>query len=128
MSDVSYVRTEMLGEQPAPASTVGAVGWIRANFFSSVPNTILTIVALFLVYVILSGLLPWIFLGVWNADSLSECREIFAARYGDGIEYACWGVIKDRWQQIIFGFYSTAQYWRPLRGWARDGSSRSRGT
>jgi len=123
MSDVSYVRTEMLGEQPAPASTVGAVGWIRANFFSSVPNTILTIVALFLVYVILSGLLPWIFLGVWNADSLSECREIFAARYGDGIEYACWGVIKDRWQQIIFGFYSTDQYWRPLLGWALIGVS-----
>ncbi len=112
----SYVRTKMEEPQPAPASTVGIIGWARANLFSSIPNTILTIVALFLLFRLLSGMIPWIFLGVWNADSLVECRAIFAERYGEGVEYACWAVIADRWDQIIFGFYSADQYWRPILG------------
>lgn len=115
-NQMGYVRSEMLDEQAPPTSTVGVQGWIKDNLFSSVGNSILTLVALFLVYTILSGMLPWIFLGVWHAESLSECREIFAQRYSDGTEYACWAVIKARWHQIIFGYYSSDQYWRPILG------------
>ncbi|MCV6594751.1 MAG: amino acid ABC transporter permease [Silicimonas sp.] len=118
--DISYVRTEMLGEKPPPASSVGAVHWLKENLFSSVGNTILTIVALYFVYVVLSGAIPWIFLGIWNAGSLSECREIFAERYGDATEYACWAVIRDRWDQLIFGYsfgnLHEGLWWRPLLG------------
>ena len=38
MSDISYVRTEMLGEKPPPASSVGIQGWAKENLFSSVGN------------------------------------------------------------------------------------------
>ena len=114
--EIAYVRSEMLGEQAPPASTVGIQGWVKDNLFSSVSNSILTVVAAYVIYVILSGILPWIFLGIWNAESLSECREIFAQRYGDGTEYACWAVIKARWHQIIFGYYAAEQYWRPILG------------
>ena len=116
MTDISYVRTEMLGEKPPPASSVGIQGWMKENLFSSVGNTILTVVSVVLIYMILSGILPWIFRGVWNADSLTHCREIFAAMYEDGREYACWAVISDRWHQIIFGYYAPEQYWRPILG------------
>jgi general L-amino acid transport system permease protein len=112
--EIAYVRTEMLDEKAPPASIVGVQGWIKDNLFSSIGNSILTVVAVFIIYVVLSGILPWIFLGVWNAGSLSECREIFAQRYGDGTEYACWAVVKARWHQIIFGYYATEQYWRPI--------------
>ncbi|MDA8585905.1 amino acid ABC transporter permease [Rhodobacteraceae bacterium] len=114
--EIAFVRSEMLGEKPPPASIVGVQGWIKDNLFSSVSNSILTVVALYLVFVILSGILPWIFLGIWNAESLAECREIFAERYGDGTEYACWAVVKARWHQIVFGYYSPDQYWRPILG------------
>ncbi len=114
--EFAYVRTEMLDEKAPPASIVGVQGWIKENLFSSVGNSILTVVAVFVIYTVLSGALPWIFLGVWNADSLSHCREIFAERYGPDIEYACWAVIKDRWHQIIFGYYAKSQYWRPILG------------
>lgn len=113
---MSYVRTEMEEQMPAPASTVGVVGWARANLFSSIPNAILTVVALFLLWRLLSGIIPWVFLGVWDASSLAECRAIFAERYPDGQQYACWAVIADRWDQIIFGYYSADQYWRPILG------------
>ncbi len=112
--EVAYVRSEMLGEKAPPASIVGVQGWVKDNLFSSVGNSILTIVAVYLIYVILSGVLPWVFLGIWNAGSLTECREIFAQRYGDDTEYACWAVISARWHQIIFGYYSADQYWRPI--------------
>lgn len=120
---VAYVRTEMQEPQPAPTTTVGFLGWARANFFSSVPNTILTLVALYLIWSLLSALIPWAFFGVWDADSLVACREIFAARYEDGREYACWAVVRDRWDQIIFGYYSADQYWRPILGWILIGVS-----
>ena len=123
MADMSYVRTEMLGEKSPPPSTVGVLGWLRANLFSSVSNTVLTIVSLYVIVSVFSNILPWIFNGVWNASSLTECREIFAERYGEGVEFGCWAVIADRWDQIIFGFYSADQYWRPILGWIMIGVS-----
>ncbi|MEL7027585.1 MAG: amino acid ABC transporter permease, partial [Pseudomonadota bacterium] len=123
MTEHAFVRTEMLEAQAAPASTVGPIKWLRDNLFSSPINAVLTLLSIFLVYYILSGMIPWIFRGIWNADSLRECRAIFAERYGEGVEYACWAVIKDRWDQIIFGFYSADQYWRPILGWILIGVS-----
>lgn len=120
---LSYVRTEMEEPQPAPVSTVGFVGWMRGNLFSSITNTILTLVAAYLLIRLLVAIVPWIVLGVWDASSLSECREIFAARYPDGQQYACWAVIVDRWDQIIFGFYGSDQFWRPILGWILIGVS-----
>ena len=114
--EIAYVRTEMLDEKAPPASSVGIRGWIKENLFSSVGNSILTVISVFFIYMVLSGILPWVFLGIWNADSLSHCREIFAERYGDGVEYACWAVIRDRWHQIIFGYFAPSQYWRPILG------------
>lgn len=48
--------------QPAqrpPTSEVGVVGWLRANFFSSIGNTILTLLTLLLVYYAGGSLLRW---------------------------------------------------------------------
>ncbi len=105
MSDVSFVRTEMLPEQAPPASEVGVLGWIKHNLFSSWLNAILTIVSLVFIYYVLSNILSWTFESVWNANSLSECREIMMATWGDTHGHACWGVIKDRWLQLLYGFY-----------------------
>lgn len=114
MSDVSFVRTEMLPEQAPPASEVGALGWVKHNLFSSWFNTILTVVSLYAIYYVLSGVLPWIFQSVWNADSLNECREIMMATWGSTHGHACWAVINDRWLQLLFGFYPSHLYWRPI--------------
>ncbi len=104
MSDVSFVRTEMLPEQAPPASEVGLLGWVKHNLFSSWFNSILTLVSLYAIYYVLAGVLPWIFQSVWNADSLNECREIMMANWGSTHGHACWAVINDRWLQLLFGF------------------------
>ena len=114
MSDSFFVRKEMLDEQTPPASTVGVIGWLRANLFSSWFNTLLTLVSIYLVWYVLSGVLPWVFLSVWNAESLTECREIAHRVWNEGREHACWAVINERWTQLLFGFYPSELYWRPI--------------
>ncbi|MCE8537629.1 amino acid ABC transporter permease [Ruegeria pomeroyi] len=117
MSDIGFVRTEMLPEREPPASTVGALGWARANLFSNWFNSILTLASLYAIYAILAAILPWVFSPTWNGTSLNNCREILTAAgsVGDhGTSGACWGVIRERWIQLLFGFYPSELYWRPI--------------
>jgi len=115
MSDntVSYVRTEMLSEQSPPSSSAGVVGWLRANLFPDVFSSILSIIALFAVYSVLSFLIPWVFGGVWNANSQWECREVLEEIHGELVDRACWGVIHERFWQLMYGFFPNDIYWRP---------------
>ncbi len=113
MSDLSYVRTELLPEQDPPLSEVGVIGWLRANLFSGWFNSILTFVSLVLIYLLLAAILPWLWSPTWNAGSLAECREIIA-ELGKEHGGACYGVIRERWPQLLFGFYPDAERWRPI--------------
>jgi len=114
MSDFAFSRTEMLAEQAPPASTVGLIGWMRKNLFSGWINSAMTIISLLAVYFFLAGILPWIFSPTWNGTSLSNCREILATADGGHGEGACWGVIRDRWPQLLRGFYPAELVWRPI--------------
>ena len=122
MTDISYVRTEMLPEQAPPATSVGAIGWLRANLFSGWFNSVLTVVALAFIFLVFSIMLPWLWSPTWNAGSLNECREILREMTPEGhVVGACWGVINERWEQLMFGFYpngseeGTADLrWRPV--------------
>ena len=119
---VAYVRDTMLPEQAPPATTVGFIGWMKQNLFSSVGNSILTVIAIAFVYYILSIVVPWSISPTWNATSLNECREILHGLGREGhFAGACWGVINERWEQLIFGFYPNGSEegisdlrWRPV--------------
>jgi general L-amino acid transport system permease protein len=106
---ISYVRDTMLGQQEPPVTERGIVKWLRENLFSSVLNSILTLLALAVVVYIATSLGPWLLNSIWNADSLRECRAIL-----DGAPGACFAVITDRWHQLLFGFYPPEHYWRPV--------------
>ncbi|PJE31740.1 L-glutamine ABC transporter membrane protein /L-glutamate ABC transporter membrane protein /L-aspartate ABC transporter membrane protein /L-asparagine ABC transporter membrane protein [Pseudooceanicola antarcticus] len=106
---VLFVRETMLEQQEPPSSIVGPVGWARSNLFNGWKNSLLTVLSLAFVFYLLSGLLPWFFSPTWYSTSLTECREILA-----GHEGACWGVIRERWLQLLFGFYPSELYWRPI--------------
>ena len=113
MSDTSFVRTEMLPEQAPPATSIGVVGWIRANLFPNATNSILTVLALAFIVYVLAGLIPWVFQSESGYDSLSNCREVFFIEYGKTHGHACWSVISERWVQLLYGFYPADSYWRP---------------
>ncbi|RGP38810.1 amino acid ABC transporter permease [Pseudotabrizicola alkalilacus] len=117
-STSTFVRTEMLPEQSPPLTEAGAVKWVRENLFSSVLNGILTVLGVAVVAYIIVGIAPWLSRSVWNAGSLSECRQIIAATWGEGVTGACWAVIRERWPQYLFGFYPSHLYWRPVLAFA----------
>ncbi|MBS0125630.1 amino acid ABC transporter permease [Thetidibacter halocola] len=109
-ASLAFVRDTMLPEQPPPASETGIIKWVRANLFPDVLNSILTIVALYLIIKIVVGAWPWFANGMWATSSLAECREILQGTTG-----ACFSVLTERWNQLLFGFtYPNDQYWRPI--------------
>ena len=112
---VGYVRKVMLDEQPAPLTAAGPVGWVKKNLFDGFWNSLLTVVSVVAIFSIIAGILPWMRSPTWDAGSLTECREILAALGRDGHGGgACWGVIRERWLQLLFGFYPPELYWRPI--------------
>ncbi|SHI57705.1 amino acid ABC transporter permease [Wenxinia saemankumensis] len=106
---VPYVRESMLPQAEPPVAERGVVKWIRENLVSSWLNAILTLVSLYIIWWVVSHVWGWFAGSVWNAGSLTECREILA-----GEEGACFAVIAERWNQLVFGFYPPELYWRPL--------------
>lgn len=113
---VAYVRDTMLPPSAPPAADRGVIKWMRENLFSSWLNVILTVFGLLVMWSLLSGIVPWFWHSVWNASSLSECRDIRDALYGteEEVSSACMAVISERWNQLMFGFYPQDLYWRPV--------------
>ena len=60
---------------PAPPGTTGAVGWARKNLFSSIPNAILALGALYLTWLLLAWGWSWIVAdSVISGDDQTICR------------------------------------------------------
>ena len=113
-SNVAFVRTEPVPAAAPPSNASGPVKWLKDNLFDGVGNSILTVLAFLAIYFILSRTMPWILNGIWDAPTLSACREIL-----DGATGACFAVISERWNQLLFGFkYPSELYWRPALAFA----------
>ncbi len=90
---------------PPPASLVGPLAWLRQNLFSSIGNTVLTILGLLLIYAILKPFLDWaIFSAVWSGPDGSVCRV-----EGTG---ACWPFVFAKFGQFMYGRFPDAERWR----------------
>ncbi|MDG2453708.1 MAG: amino acid ABC transporter permease [Paracoccaceae bacterium] len=111
---VAFVRTEDVPPAPPPANATGPVKWIKDNLFATPANSVLTVIALLVIYMVLSGTLPWVFNGIWDSPSLAVCREMLNGESG-----ACFAVLTERWNQLLFGFkYPSDLYWRPALAFA----------
>ena len=111
---VGFTRNDMLPPLAPPVTERGAVKWMRENLFSTPLNIALTVLGGVIIYWLVISALPWWLNSVWNAGSLSECRQIVEANAGPGATGACWAMIRERWHQFLFGFYPPAEYWRPV--------------
>ncbi len=102
---LAYIRRE---EEPVlvpPRGEVGAVGWMRANLFSSVTNTILTLLGILLVVWIVPPIIRWAFIdAVWVGDGREAC-----IAPGTG---ACWAFVEAKFAQFMYGRYPIDERWR----------------
>lgn len=100
-------------DQPPPVTESGIIGWLRHNLFSSWWDTLLTLVAIYLVYLILPPILSWaIFDADWNflpSVISGEKAPQFADCTSGG---ACWIFIRARFGQFFYGFYPDGERWR----------------
>jgi general L-amino acid transport system permease protein len=104
-NSLAYVRTEEAPLLAPPANMVGWRGWVMANLFSDWKNTLLTLVAGYFLYTILSTVLGWaIFRAVWTGENRDACAVENAG--------ACWPFVKAKFLQWIYGFYTIDQRWR----------------
>jgi general L-amino acid transport system permease protein len=90
---------------PPPSTSVGVIGWMRANLFSSWLNTLLTISAVYLLYLTIPPLIEWAFVKAhWTGDSRAPCD---LEKGG-----ACWVFVRVRFDQFMYGLYPASEYWR----------------
>lgn len=79
---------------------------LRDRFFSSIGNSILTILSVWLLLIAIPALFDWGFTRAsFYAKDAQECREAGGA---------CWAFIGEKYRFILFGTYPFEQQWRPL--------------
>lgn len=89
---------------PPPTLSVGVLGWLRSNLFSSPLNTALSLFAIYLVYLTVPPMISWIFIdSTWTGETREACS---------GITGACWVFVKVRINQFMYGFFPESEYWR----------------
>src|SRR5580698_5193379 len=91
--------------QSPPRQSTGVLGWLRANLFSSVFNSILTLLTVALIVVAVPPVIRWTLIdAIWSAPNGQAC-------HGGG---ACWAFIGTKLRFILFGRYPLDQDWRQI--------------
>ncbi|MGD9894524.1 MAG: amino acid ABC transporter permease [Dehalococcoidia bacterium] len=102
--EISYVRKEMAPMLAAPPSEVGALGWAKKNLFADIPNTILTLFGIYMIYLLVPPLIEFAFVNaVWEGKDREACA---------AVEGACWPYVKAYLPQFIYGRYPVPERWR----------------
>ena len=100
-----YVREAPEPEEARPILSIGALAWARANLFSSIGSTFVTVGCVALVAYLLPHLVGWATTrAVWIATDGAACRQ-----HQDG---ACWAFVIAKWDYLRFGSYPVAERWR----------------
>ncbi len=101
------IKTERHPDLPPPVTQVGVIGWLRQNLFATWYDALMTLLAIWLLYVVVPPLASWAFVDAnFLGTSQDDCT-------GGG---ACWVFIAARFNQFMFGFYEGDQQWRVVLG------------
>lgn len=88
---------------PPPVKSVGAVAWVRQNLFSSPLNIFLTLLSVYILYLLLPPTIQWAVIdATWTGESKAACT-------GGG---ACWAFIGVYFEQFMYGLYPSEETWR----------------
>ena len=115
--DMSYVRMEMVNAQEAPSSQIGIANWLKQNLFSSPRDTVLTLLALFLLVWFVPPLLQWLFVDAqWTGTDRTFCATVVqnGGIHPEGWSGACWAFVVAKFPQFLFGRYPIDERWRVI--------------
>jgi general L-amino acid transport system permease protein len=107
--NLAFARAELAEKLAPPVTTTGAIGWVRQNLFGSWLNILLTLVSLYLIWLIVPPLVRFLIIdAVWDGAGRDDC---LPEKVGREIG-ACWPFIQAKFSQLVYGFYPPDQYWR----------------
>ena len=105
LDSLAYVREAPEAEDAAPMLSSGVLAWARANLFSSIGSSLVTIGCIALIAYWLPQLVAWATTrAIWSATNGALCRQ-----HQDG---ACWAFVIAKWDYLRFGSYPVAERWR----------------
>ena len=105
LDSLAYVREAPESEDAPPMLSTGVLAWVRANLFSSIGSSLVTIGCIAFVAYWLPQLIAWATTrAIWSATDGALCRQ-----HQDG---ACWAFIIAKWDYLRFGSYPVAERWR----------------
>ena len=108
-SNISYVRTDEVPREPPPVTSSGVIGWMKENLFSSIPNTILTLIGIYIIYLLVPPVLKFSLIdAVFTGTGRDDC---LAAEAGGHVG-ACWPFVKAKLSQFIYYQYPVDERWR----------------
>ncbi len=82
-----------------------AVLWARANLFASWSDTLLTCLALWLLWTLIPPIIEWTLIHAsWTGEDRNACLK--------EVQGACWPFVTAKWQQFIYGRYPLDEIWR----------------
>jgi len=106
---LQFVRREQVAPAPPPVLVRGPLAWMRANLFSSIPNALLTLATLYLLYLIVPPVMKFFFIdAVWTGADRDACRAETAGRPIG----ACWAYVIEKINYFIYGSYPITERWR----------------
>jgi general L-amino acid transport system permease protein len=106
---LAYLASAPSPALPPPAATSGPIGWLRAKLFSSIFNSVLTILCIVLIAWVVPPLLKFLLLdAVWTGTDREACLAT-AERPQVG---ACWAFARERLNFFVYGFYPVDDRWR----------------
>lgn len=110
----AYVRQEQAEPLPPPGLVAGPGAWIRNNLFSSVGNSIVTLLSLLLIYLALPPIVEFLWTNaVFSGEDREAClRQTVGHEVG-----ACWAFVKARFGYFMYGQYPFDQRWRVDLTW-----------
>ncbi len=82
----------------------GPISWLLKNMFSSVTNSLISLIAILLVIQSVPFLVSWFLVdATWQGENRAACVENSGA---------CWLYIREKFNLFIYGFFPKAEYWR----------------
>lgn len=101
---ISFATPKPAPKRSPPALESGVMFWLKKNLFNSIHNTILTMFALWALFITIPDFISWAFINaVWQTDDPKVCREAAGA---------CWAVVAEKHRVMLFGTFPYEEHWR----------------
>jgi len=105
LNSPAFVRDQSGPTLPSPVFARGPLAWIRANLFSDILSSVLTLIALYMLLRTVPPIVSFFTIdAVWSAQDGAPCRVASAG--------ACWAFIGQKLPFFTYGFYPVEERWR----------------